>query len=252
MAICRFEQPKKKEGEKKMSSACSGKRLTVDEIKNIKLLLSNGFDISEICQRTKRSYTSIVKVRDGLYDFCLDNQEAKKDAASDSDIDTVQAILSLENEVASTLMCISKKATEKTDEISAALLAIAKAIDRNTEAQLQANLIAAKNNVNVKPYESYVHANKEPEGQPEQIANKTTTEAEFLKWNEVVRRAAAISDKTTEKVMKRTTATMKGSSIYVQCDDTDKKYFLTHGAALETLRKQASNICGYSVKIGLA
>lgn len=244
-----------------MKSACSGKRLTVDEIKNIKLLLTNGFDIPEICQRTKRSYTSVVKVRDGLYDFCLDNQEAKKDAAStvsaasDSDIDTVQAILSLENEVVSTLMCISKKATEKTDEISAALLAIAKAIDRNTEAQLQANLIAAKNNVNVKPYESYVHANKEPEGQPEQIANttsKTTTEAEFLKWNEVVRRAAAISDKTTEKVMKRTTATMKGSSIYVHCDDTDRKYFLTHGAALETLRKQASNICGYSVKIGLA
>lgn len=223
-----------------MKTACSGKKLTVDEIKNIKLLLANGFDISEICQKTKRSYTSVLKIRDGFYDFCLDTQEAKEDkvptviTASNVDIDTVQAILSLEDEVVSTLMSISKKSTEKTNEISAALLEIARAIDRNTEAQMQAN--------------------KGLEEQPKQAADTTSkaTEAQFLKWDEVVRRAAAISDKTTEKVMKRTTATMKGSSIYVQCDDTDRKYFLTHGTALETLRKQASLVCGYSVKIGLA
>lgn len=171
-----------------------------EEVRNAKLLLSKGLSDAEVASIIGRSVSAVVNIRNGAYDFILE------DVPNDTPDDSRVYIL---------LKSIDSRLYRQNDDMKAV-------IDRLTG--LNAAIVELKNEINVcsscmtamldalNELKSKNSQQAEPESTPTKYPGK-----DFANWGEVIRRVEVYGDKFIADNLRGTKASLDGVTLYLAC-----------------------------------
>ena len=194
-----------------------------EEVRNAKLLLSKGLSDAEVASIIGRSVSAVVNIRNGAYDFILE------DVPNDTPDDSRVYIL---------LKSIDSRLYRQNDDMKAV-------IDRLTG--LNAAIVELKNEINV--CSSCMTAmldalNELKESTPTKYPGK-----DFANWGEVIRRVEVYGDKFIADNLRGTKASLDGVTLYLACTPSTKKFLKSSAVAIPRIKQQCRNVLGYGVEV---
>lgn len=203
-----------------------------EEVRNAKLLLSKGLSDAEVASIIGRSVSAVVNIRNGAYDFILE------DVPNDTPDDSRVYIL---------LKSIDSRLYRQNDDMKAV-------IDRLTG--LNAAIVELKNEINVcsscmtamldalNELKSKNSQQAEPESTPTKYPGK-----DFANWGEVIRRVEVYGDKFIADNLRGTKASLDGVTLYLACTPSTKKFLKSSAVAIPRIKQQCRNVLGYGVEV---
>nr|DAQ16754.1 MAG TPA: GcrA cell cycle regulator [Caudoviricetes sp.] len=207
------------------------KNILPEEVRKAKLLLSKGLSVTEVATIIGRSVSAVIKIRNGAYDFML--AESQYDTPDDSRVDillkSIDSRLYRQNED-------MKKAIDQLTGLNATLVELHNEIKVCTTRM--AAMLDALNDL-----KSQNRPQVAPEAPP---ANKYPGK-DFERWGEVIRRVEVYGDKFIADSLRGTKASLDGTTLYLACTPSTKKFLKSSAVAIPRIKQQCRNVIGYGV-----
>lgn len=203
-----------------------------DEVRKAKLLLSKGLSDAEVASIIGRSVTAVIRIRNGAYDFML--VESQDDTPDDSRVDillqSIDSRLYRQNED-------MKKAIDQLVGLNSALVELQNEIKVCTSCM--AAMLDALNDLK---------SQNRPQAVPEAPVNKYPGK-DFENWGEVIRRVEVYGDKFIADNLRGTKASLDGTTLYLACTPSTKKFLKSSAVAIPRIKQQCRNVIGYGVEV---
>lgn len=203
-----------------------------DEVRKAKLLLSKGLSDAEVASIIGRSVTAVIRIRNGAYDFML--VESQDDTPDDSRVDillqSIDSRLYRQNED-------MKKAIDQLTGLNATLVELHNEIKVCTTCM--AAMLDALNDL-----KSQNRPQAAPEAPPAKYPGK-----DFENWGEVIRRVEVYGDKFIADSLRGAKASLDGTTLYLACTPSTKKFLKSSAVAIPRIKQQCRNVIGYGVEV---
>lgn len=203
-----------------------------EEVRNAKLLLSKGLPDAEVAAIIGRSVSAVVNIRNGAYDFILE------DVPNDTPDDSRVCIL---------LKSIDSRLYQQNEDMK-------KAIDQLVV--LNSALVELQNEIKVcsSCMTAMLDALNELKSKNSQQAEQETTPTKypgknFANWGEVIRRVEVYGDKFIADNLRGTKASLDGVTLYLACTPSTKKFLKSSAVAIPRIKQQCRNVIGYGVEV---
>ena len=205
-----------------------------EEVRNAKLLLSKGLSDAEVAAIIGRSVSAVVNIRNGAYDFML--EDVPNDTPDDSLVcillKSIDSRLYQQNED-------MKKAIDKLVGLNSALVELQNEIEIKVCSSCMTAMLDALNDL-----KSYNSPQAEPEATPTKYPGK-----DFANWGEVIRRVEVYGDKFIADNLRGTKASLDGVTLYLACTPSTKKFLKSSAVAIPRIKQQCRNVVGYGVEV---
>lgn len=202
-----------------------------EEVRNAKLLLSKGLSDAEVAAIIGRSVSAVVNIRNGAYDFML--EDVPNNTPDDSRVcillKSIDSRLYQQNED-------MKKAIDQLVGLNSAL------VELQNEIKVCASCMSAMLDA-LNDLKSQNNPQAEPEA-PTKYPGK-----DFANWGEVIRRVEAYGDKFIADNLRRTKASLDGVTLYLACTPSTKKFLKSSAVAIPRIKQQFRNVIGYGVEV---
>ena len=204
-----------------------------EEVRNAKLLLSKGLTDAEVASIIGRSVTAVFRIRNGAYDFML--EDVPNDTPDDSRVcillKSIDSRLYQQNED-------MKKAIDQLVGLNSALVELQNEI--KVCSSCMSAMLDALNDVKSQ--------NSPLQAEPEAPANKYPGK-DFANWGEVIRRVEVYGDKFIADNLRGTKASLDGVTLYLACTPSTKKFLKSSAVAIPRIKQQCRNVIGYGVEV---
>lgn len=209
------------------------------EAQNIKLLLEKGLDDAKIASIIGRSPATVSRVRGGMYDYMLvDDDEPALAGNSRVDI-MLQSIDSRLQSIDSRLYRQNEDMKKAIDQLTGLNTAL---VELKSESKRCATYLSA--------IADALNEIKSQQAAPEAPPAKYPGN-DFEKWGEVIRRVEVYGDKFIANNMRGVKARIDGATLYLACAEPAKKFFKCNPVGVERIKQQVRNVIGYGVEIKL-
>lgn len=206
-----------------------------EEVRNAKLLLSKGLSDAEVASIIGRSVSAVVNIRNGAYDFML--EDVPNDTPDDSRVcillKSIDSRLYRQNEdmkkAIDQLVCLNSALVELQNEIKVCSSCMTAMLDALNDLKSQ---------------------NSQQQVEPEAPANKYPGK-DFANWGEVIRRVEVYGDKFIADNLRGTKASLDGVTLYLACTPSTKKFLKSSAVAIPRIKQQCRNVIGYGVEVML-
>lgn len=203
-----------------------------DEVRKAKLLLSKGLADAEVASILGRSVTVVIRIRNGAYDFMLAEcqEDAQDDGRTDIILKSIDSRLYKQNED-------MKKAIDQLAGLNNAFLVLHNDIEMcasRMEAMLDTLNEIKRQNL--------------PQAVPEDPSAKYPGK-DFENWGEVIRRVEVYGDKFIADSLRSTKASLDGTTLYLACTPSTKKFLKSSAVAIPRIKQQCRNVIGYGVEV---
>lgn len=198
------------------------------DVQNIKMLLSKNVEIKDICNITGWSYTTVTKVKDGFYDYCMNSSDCKTDLMAAIEVVSQRAD-EIQNDMAELKELLDMKLDKKyvADNFNWILSGL-ESLDKKME------MLLAKID---KPSEVETSKNScEGIFPPEQCS----------RWSEILSRVKKI-DNVAYYHLKKSTAVYDGVTLTIQCNEDAKKYLDRNAGSVKTIKNNAQLVLNMPV-----
>lgn len=203
-----------------------------EEVRNAKLLLSKGLSDAEVASIIGRSVSAVVNIRNGAYDFML--EDVPNDTPDDSRVyillKSIDSRLYQQNED-------MKKAIDQLVGLNSAL------VELQNEIKVCSSCMTAMLDA-LNDLKSYNSPQAEPEATPTKYLGK-----DFANWGEVIRRVEVYGDKFIADNLRGTKASLDGVTLYLACTPSTKKFLKSSAVAIPRIKQQCRNVIGYGVEV---
>lgn len=204
-----------------------------EEVRNAKLLLSKGLSDAEVASIIGRSVSAVVNIRNGAYDFML--EDVPNDTPDDSRVcillKSIDSRLYRQNEdmkkAIDQLVCLNSALVELQNEIKVCSSCMTAMLDALNDLKSQ---------------------NSQQQVEPEAPANKYPGK-DFANWGEVIRRVEVYGDKFIADNLRGTKASLDGVTLYLACTPSTKKFLKSSAVAIPRIKQQCRNVIGYGVEV---
>ena len=204
-----------------------------EEVRNAKLLLSKGLSDAEVASIIGRSVSAVVNIRNGAYDFML--EDVPNDTPDDSRVcillKSIDSRLYRQNEdmkkAIDQLVCLNSALVELQNEIKVCSSCMTAMLDALNDLKSQ---------------------NSQQQVEPEAPANKYPGK-DFANWGEVIRRVEVYGDKFIADNLRGTKASLDGVTMYLACTPSTKKFLKSSAVAIPRIKQQCRNVIGYGVEV---
>lgn len=204
-----------------------------EEVRKAKLLLSKGLSETEVASILGRSVSAVIKIRNGAYDFLL--AECQDDAPDDGRVDillkSIDSRLYRQNED-------MKKAIDQLVGLNSSLVELQNEIKVCTSCM--SAMLDALNDLKCQ--------NRQQAALEAPPANKCPGK-DFEKWGEVIRRVDVYGDKFIADSLRGTKAGLDGTTLYLACTPSTKKFLKSSAVAIPRIKQQCRNVIGYGVEV---
>ena len=204
-----------------------------EEVPNAKLLLSKGLSDAEVAAIIGRSVSAVVNIRNGAYDFML--EDVPNDTPDDSRVyillKSIDSRLYQQNED-------MKKAIDQLVGLNSALVELQNEI--KVCSSCMSAMLDALNDIKSQ--------NSPLQAEPEAPANKYPGK-DFANWGEVIRRVEVYGDKFIADNLRGTKASLDGVTLYLACTPSTKKFLKSSAVAIPRIKQQCRNVIGYGVEV---
>ncbi len=204
-----------------------------EEVRNAKLLLSKGLSDAEVAAIIGRSVSAVVNIRNGAYDFML--EDVPNDTPDDSRVyillKSIDSRLYQQNED-------MKKAIDQLVGLNSALVELQNEI--KVCSSCMSAMLDALNDIKSQ--------NSPLQAEPEAPANKYPGK-DFANWGEVIRRVEVYGDKFIADNLRGTKASLDGVTLYLACTPSTKKFLKSSAVAIPRIKQQCRNVIGYGVEV---
>lgn len=204
-----------------------------EEVRNAKLLLSKGLSDAEVAAIIGRSVSEVVNIRNGAYDFML--EDVPNDTPDDSRVcillKSIDSRLCRQNED-------MKKAIDQLVGLNSALVELQNEI--KVCSSCMSAMLDALNDIKSQ--------NSPLQAEPEAPANKYPGK-DFANWGEVIRRVEVYGDKFIADNLRGTKASLDGVTLYLACTPNTKKFLKSSAVAIPRIKQQCRNVIGYGVEV---
>ena len=204
-----------------------------EEVRNAKLLLSKGLSDAEVAAIIGRSVSPVVNIRNGAYDFML--EDVPNDTPDDSRVyillKSIDSRLYQQNED-------MKKAIDQLVGLNSALVELQNEI--KVCSSCMSAMLDALNDIKSQ--------NSPLQAEPEAPANKYPGK-DFANWGEVIRRVEVYGDKFIADNLRGTKASLDGVTLYLACTPSTKKFLKSSAVAIPRIKQQCRNVIGYGVEV---
>ena len=204
-----------------------------EEVRNAKLLLSKGLSDAEVAAIIGRSVSEVVNIRNGAYDFML--EDVPNDTPDDSRVyillKSIDSRLYQQNED-------MKKAIDQLVGLNSALVELQNEI--KVCSSCMSAMLDALNDIKSQ--------NSPLQAEPEAPANKYPGK-DFANWGEVIRRVEVYGDKFIADNLRGTKASLDGVTLYLACTPSTKKFLKSSAVAIPRIKQQCRNVIGYGVEV---
>lgn len=171
-----------------------------EEVRNAKLLLSKGLSDAEVAAIIGRSVSAVVNIRNGAYNFML--EDVPNDTPDDSRVyillKSIDSRLYQQNED-------MKKAIDQLVGLNSAL------VELQNEIKVCASCMTAMLDA-LNDLKRQNSPQAEPEATPTKYPGK-----DFANWGEVIRRVEVYGDKFIADNLRGTKASLDGVTLYLAC-----------------------------------
>ena len=206
-----------------------------EEVRNAKLLLSKGLSDAEVASIIGRSVSAVVNIRNGAYDFML--EDVPNDTPDDSRVcillKSIDSRLYRQNEdmkkAIDQLVCLNSALVELQNEIKVCSSCMTAMLDALNDLKSQ---------------------NSQQQVEPEAPANKYPGK-DFANWGEVIRRVEVYGDKFIADNLRGTKASLDGVTLYLACTPSTKKFLKSSAVAIPRIKQQCRNVLGYGVEVNV-
>lgn len=203
-----------------------------EEVRNAKLLLSKGLSDAEVAAIIGRSVTAVIRIRNGAYDFML--ADVPNDTPDDSRVEillkSIDSRLYRQNED-------MKKAIDQLVGLNSSLVELQNEI--KVCASCMSAMLDALNDLK---------SQNRPQAVPEAPVNKYPGK-DLEKWGEVIRRVEVYGDKFIADNLRGTKASLDGTTLYLACTPSTKKFLKSSAVAIPRVKQQCRNVIGYGVEV---
>lgn len=204
-----------------------------EEVRNAKLLLSKGLSDAEVASIIGRSVSAVINIRNGAYDFML--EDVPNDTPDDSRVcillKSIDSRLYRQNEdmkkAIDQLVCLNSALVELQNEIKVCSSCMTAMLDALNDLKSQ---------------------NSQQQVEPEAPANKYPGK-DFANWGEVIRRVEVYGDKFIADNLRGTKASLDGVTLYLACTPSTKKFLKSSAVAIPRIKQQCRNVIGYGVEV---
>lgn len=204
-----------------------------EEVRNAKLLLSKGLSDAEVASIIGRSVSAVFNIRNGAYDFML--EDVPNDTPDDSRVcillKSIDSRLYRQNEdmkkAIDQLVCLNSALVELQNEIKVCSSCMTAMLDALNDLKSQ---------------------NSQQQVEPEAPANKYPGK-DFANWGEVIRRVEVYGDKFIADNLRGTKASLDGVTLYLACTPSTKKFLKSSAVAIPRIKQQCRNVIGYGVEV---
>ena len=204
-----------------------------EEVRNAKLLLSKGLSDAEVAAIIGRSVSEVVNIRNGAYDFML--EDVPNDTPDDSRVyillKSIDSRLYQQNED-------MKKAIDQLVGLNSAL------VELQNEIKVCSSCMTAM----LDALNDLKSQNSQQQVAPEAPANKYPGK-DFANWGEVIRRVEVYGDKFIADNLRGTKASLDGVTLYLACTPSTKKFLKSSAVAIHRIKQQCRNVIGYGVEV---
>ena len=208
------------------------RNITPEEVRKAKLLLSKGLSETEVASILGRSVSAVINIRNGAYDFLL--AECQNDTPDDSRVDillkSIDSRLYRQNED-------MKKAIDQLVGLNSSLVELQNEIKVCTSCM--SAMLDALNDLK---------SQNRPQAAPEAPVNKYPGK-DLEKWGEVIRRVEVYGDKFIADNLRGTKASLDGTTLYLACTPSTKKFLKSSAVAIPRVKQQCRNVIGYGVEV---
>lgn len=203
-----------------------------EEVRNAKLLLSKGLSDAEVASIIGRSVTAVIRIRNGAYDFML--ADVPNDTPDDSRVEillkSIDSRLYRQNED-------MKKAIDQLVGLNSSLVELQNEI--KVCASCMSAMLDALNDLK---------SQNRQQAAPEAPVNKYPGK-DLEKWGEVIRRVEVYGDKFIADNLRGTKASLDGTTLYLACTPSTKKFLKSSAVAIPRVKQQCRNVIGYGVEV---
>lgn len=208
------------------------RQIIPEEVRKAKLLLGKGLNVTEVANIIGRSVSAVIRIRDGAYDFLLaECQESpQEDGRVDILLKSIDSRLYRQNED-------MKKAIAQLEGLNAAFVDLQNEIKMCT-ACMTAMLDALND----------LKSQNRPQAVPEAPVSKCPGK-DFENWGEVIRRVEVYGDKFIADNLRGTKASLDGTTLYLACTPSTKKFLKSSAVAIPRVKQQCLNVIGYGVEV---
>lgn len=207
-----------------------------EEVRKAKLLLGKGLSETEVASILGRSVSAVIKIRNGAYNFLL--AECQDDAPEDGRVDillkSIDSRLYRQNED-----------MKKTIEALASMSKIIMDLSREINVGLSCLSMMSDS---MKDLTEDLKRQSLPQAVPESPTNKCPGK-DFEKWGEVIRRVDVYGDKFIADSLRGTKASLDGTTLYLACTPSTKKFLKSSAVAIPRIKQQCRNVIGYGVEV---
>ena len=176
--------------------------------------------------------SAVINIRNGAYDFLL--AECQEDAPDDSRVDillkSIDSRLYRQNED-------MKKAIDQLVGLNSALVELQNEI--KVCASCMSAMLDALNDLK---------SQNRQQAAPEAPVNKYPGK-DLEKWGEVIRRVEVYGDKFIADNLRGTKASLDGTTLYLACTPSTKKFLKNSAVAIPRVKQQCRNVIGYGVEV---
>lgn len=203
-----------------------------EEVRKAKLLLSKGLSDAEVASILGRSVSAVINIRNGAYDFLLAEcqEDAPEDGRTDILLKSIDSRLYRQNED-------MKKAIDQLVGLNSALVELQNEIKVCTSCM--SAMLDALNDLK---------SQNRPQAVPEAPVNKYPGK-DLEKWGEVIRRVEVYGDKFIADNLRGTRASLDGTTLYLACTPSTKKFLKSSAVAIPRVKQQCRNVIGYGVEV---
>ena len=204
-----------------------------EEVRNAKLLLSKGLTDAEVASIIGRYVTAVFRIRNGAYDFMLE------DVPNDTPDDSRVCIL---------LKSIDSRLYQQNEDMKKAIDQLVGLNSALVELQNEIKVCSSCMSAMLDALNDIKSQNSPLQAEPEAPANKYPGK-DFANWGEVIRRVEVYGDKFIADNLRGTKASLDGVTLYLACTPSTKKFLKSSAVAIPRIKQQCRNVIGYGVEV---